>query len=69
MNTHLFSNNNLSERGLLNLINSSTVGKKTFVAAFEMVGEKEKQIFDYRHRFEASEIVEHLVFGKLPERN
>lgn len=49
----------MSERGLLKLINSSTVEKKKLVAAL-----LQKQIFDYRHRFEESEIVEHLVFGE-----
>lgn len=64
MNTHLFSNNNLSERGLLKLINSSTVEKRNLLQPLKEGEKKKKQIFDYRHRFEESEIVEHLVFGE-----
>lgn len=64
MNTHLFSNNNLSERGLLKLINSSTVEKRNLLQSLKEGEKKKKHIFDYRHRFEESEIVEHLVFGE-----
>lgn len=40
MNTHLFSYNNLSEKGWLKLFHSSAVQKKKLVAAFEIEGEK-----------------------------
>lgn len=53
------------KRALLEFINSSTGQKKKLVAASERGGEGEKEtFFDYRNRFEASEIVEHLVFGE-----